>query len=188
VSNDDSSFLEPEGEPLLFGEVIPGVYRSSYPRREHHDHLRGLGLKTILSLVAKDPPDGFHSFIEENSINHITIDMPGTKKVPIPLGKMTLIMETVFDKENYPLLIHCKQGKHRTGCVVAILQRVRGVDIEEVLQDYRDYAGLKVRDEDIEYIRNFEIQSLPTSVTSSREIGVKTEATNENIATIQKVP
>ncbi len=48
VSNDDSSFLEPEGEPFLFGEVIPGVYRSSYPHREHHDQLRGLGLKTIL--------------------------------------------------------------------------------------------------------------------------------------------
>ena len=31
-----------------FGEVAPGIYRSSFPYPENIDHLKSLGLKTIL--------------------------------------------------------------------------------------------------------------------------------------------
>lgn len=34
--------------PLNFGIVVPGVYRSSYPRPHDFEFIRGLGLKTIV--------------------------------------------------------------------------------------------------------------------------------------------
>ncbi len=53
---------------------------------------------------------------------------------------------------------------------MAILRRVDGSTVEEVVQEYKCFAGLKARDVDIEYIESFEIKSLPISVTSLGQI------------------
>jgi hypothetical protein len=37
-----------DGRPTNFGVVIPGVYRSSYPKPQNYDFLRNLGLKTVV--------------------------------------------------------------------------------------------------------------------------------------------
>lgn len=43
---------EPEdkipGQPINFGTVVPGVYRSSYPKEDDYPFLQKLGLKTIM--------------------------------------------------------------------------------------------------------------------------------------------
>lgn len=36
------------GQPLNFGLVLPGLYRSSYPKSENFGFLQGLGLKTVV--------------------------------------------------------------------------------------------------------------------------------------------
>lgn len=36
------------GRPNNFGMVIPGVYRSSYPKAQDFEYLRGLKLKTLV--------------------------------------------------------------------------------------------------------------------------------------------
>ncbi len=37
-----------EGRPLNFGVVIPGLYRSSYPKPHDYDYLKSLELKTVV--------------------------------------------------------------------------------------------------------------------------------------------
>lgn len=37
-----------EGQPINFGTVVPGVYRSSYPQAEDYPFLQKLGLKTVV--------------------------------------------------------------------------------------------------------------------------------------------
>jgi len=34
--------------PVNFSEVLPGVYRSSFPAEEHFEYLRSLGLKSVV--------------------------------------------------------------------------------------------------------------------------------------------
>ena len=63
---------------------------------------------------------------------------------------------TVMDCTNYPLYIHCNQGRHRTGCVVACFRKVQRWPIEDILAEYRAYASPKAREGDIELIRAFE--------------------------------
>lgn len=36
------------GRPDNFGIVIPGIYRSSYPKGEDFEYIKSLGLKTIV--------------------------------------------------------------------------------------------------------------------------------------------
>lgn len=46
-SKDDVEVAIP-GQPLNFGTVVPGVYRSSYPQEADYPFLEKLGLKTIM--------------------------------------------------------------------------------------------------------------------------------------------
>ena len=49
-------FLPTTDRPSNFGVVVPGVYRSSFPKTEDHEFISGLKLKTIV-LVIRAPCD-----------------------------------------------------------------------------------------------------------------------------------
>lgn len=152
--------------PINFGEVVPGLYRSGYPQAANYPFMRSLGLKTIVTLVEKDMPEGYQQFIDENGIYHRIFAMTGTKKEEISVSLMKSIAEVVLDRGNYPLLIHCNHGKHRTGCVVGIIRKQGGMDVDAIIQEYTKYAAPKVRVTDIDYIRNFQ-SSVIASIKAS---------------------
>ncbi|KAG6359849.1 hypothetical protein INS49_010902 [Diaporthe citri] len=144
------------GQPANFGTVVPGIYRSSYPKEADYAFLQKLKLKTIITLVDKDLPETFLPFMKANKIQHRHITMQGTKKETIPIQTMAAILEVVHDKRNHPLLIHCNHGRHRTGCVVALVRKIQNWESERVLDEYRAYASPKIRDCDVEYITKFQ--------------------------------
>lgn len=154
--------LPSDGRPVNFGIVVPGVYRSSFPQAEDYGFIEGLKLKTIVTLVQKEFPESYGEFIEKNGIKHCVFDMKGTKKEEIPIATMRSILRLVLDTRNHPLLIHCNHGKHRTGCVVAIVRKISGWDLGNVLNEYKNYAEPKVRDCDVKYIAGFE----PTDISN----------------------
>jgi hypothetical protein len=65
------------------------------------------------TLVQKDFPEGYHSFISKNGIKHHVFDMKGTKKQAIPIKTMKSILRLVLDRQNHPLLMHCNHGRVR---------------------------------------------------------------------------
>lgn len=148
------------GRPRNFGEVIPGIYRSGYPEYEDHDFLKDLGLQTIVTLVDKDYPEGYQEFMRSNGINHVVIKMEGTKKVEIPISVMKNILDVCMDRQNHPLLLHCNQGRHRTGCTVAAIRKVMGWSVPSIVNEYTSYAHPKVRDVDVSYIHKFDVADL----------------------------
>ncbi|KAK3898563.1 putative tyrosine-protein phosphatase [Staphylotrichum tortipilum] len=148
--------LPAKGRPANFGVVVPGVYRSSFPQSEDYGFIEALKLKTIVTLVQKDFPDDYHGFINGNGINHAVFDMKGTKKEEIPVSTMQSILRVVLDRQNHPLLIHCNHGKHRTGCVVGVVRKLSGWDLNDVIDEYRVFAEPKVRDCDVAYLRGCE--------------------------------
>lgn len=152
------------GRPHNFGVVIPGVYRSSFPRSHDFEYLKGLGLKTIVTLVKKDELDhDLETFVQREGIRQVVFNMKGTKKEAIPLGTMKAILSIVLDKSNYPLLIHCNHGKHRTGCVVGVVRKIAGWNAESVVAEYKSYAEPKARECDVNYLDDFQISSLGIS-------------------------
>ncbi|CAK7265979.1 tyrosine-protein phosphatase siw14 [Sporothrix epigloea] len=156
------------GAPVNFGFVMPGLFRSSYPRPENFVFLQGLGLKTIVTLVDKNYTEEYRDFIDSSNIEHHVFAMKGTKKEDIPLATMESILQVVLDRSNYPLLIHCNQGRHRTGCVVAVLRKIAGWNDMSMTDEYRAYAGHKVRECDIDYIQAFALSSIEKTLASDR--------------------
>ena len=114
----------------------------------------------------KNYTDEYRDFVDRNHIHHQMVAMKGTKKEDIPLATMESILNIVLDRRNYPLLIHCNQGRHRTGCVVAVVRKIAGWDRTTVTDEYRAYAGRKVRDCDVDYIQAFALSSIEKLLAS----------------------
>ncbi|KAF4964553.1 hypothetical protein FSARC_7548 [Fusarium sarcochroum] len=149
------------GRPHNFGVVVPGVYRSSFPKAHDFEYIKGLGLKTIVTLVKKEELDhDLETFVHREGIRQVIFNMKGTKKEAIPLNTMKAILSIVLDKSNYPLLIHCNHGKHRTGCVAGVVRKVTGWDAESVVAEYKSYAEPKARECDVTYLDEFQVSSL----------------------------
>ncbi|KAI4600475.1 hypothetical protein KJ359_000830 [Pestalotiopsis sp. 9143b] len=159
----------PMGAPQNFALVVPGVYRSSYPQLHDLTYLKSLKLKTIVTLVDKEIPDGYRAFLDDNGIKHIVFGMAGTKKADIPLPMMRSIIGLVTDPQNHPMLIHCNQGKHRTGCVVGVLRRYNGWNTQMILDEYTSFAEPKVRPTDVHYLREFQL----TQLANIRQVGLR---------------
>ena len=136
------------------------IYRSSYPQDRHMDFVRSLGIRTVLTLVETEPSLGFQYWIERDNIRWAKLNV-GTNKDPS--GKVDTDVKTIceailflLDSSNYPVYVHCNQGKHRTGCVVACLRKVQGWSMAEILAEYNVYAGVKSRPGDRTLIKAFD--------------------------------
>ncbi|KAK8134360.1 hypothetical protein PG984_006372 [Apiospora sp. TS-2023a] len=173
--------------PLNFACVIPGVFRSSYPQAQDYAYLSQLKLKTIVTLVQKDLPEGFQEFINGNGITHKVFDMVGTKKAEIPLGLMRSIMEIIADRRYHPLLIHCNHGKHRTGCVVGVYRKWSGWDTASVVAEYQQYAAPKARESDVKYLNEFKLTSLKHVMGNKRPHGIRKSSFLTMVAAISLV-
>ncbi|KAI0834290.1 hypothetical protein F5Y06DRAFT_279422 [Hypoxylon sp. FL0890] len=158
--------------PINFAMVSPGLYRSGYPQVPDYPFMRTLNLKTIVTLVGKDLPHGFQQFIDAHCIKHEIFDMAGTKKAEIPIKTMQSIITVISNRKNYPLLIHCNQGKHRTGCVVGVLRKTSEWDTTSIIREYTKYAEPKVRETDVKYITNFRPSDLRRALPSSSKAPV----------------
>lgn len=64
----------------------------------------------------------------------------------------------VMDSSNHPVYVHCNQGRHRTGCVVACLRRIQKLPLKDIITEYETYAFPKARPGDIHLIKNFKPQ------------------------------
>jgi tyrosine-protein phosphatase SIW14 len=146
--------------PVNFSQVFDGLYRSGYPQPEDYPFLQSLNLKTIVTLVNKELPEGYREFMETNHITHRVFDMAGTKKEEIPVELMRSIIQVVSDRRNYPMLIHCNHGKHRTGCVIGVLRKSKNWDMKRIIDEYTSFAEPKVRETDLKYLADFELKSL----------------------------
>lgn len=158
--------------PANYAAVIPGaIYRSAFPQAENFSFLRSLKLKTILTLVEEPFPPEFVEFMRQNGIKQIVVPVPANKEViKIEDATMLKALGVALDPTHYPLLIHCNKGKHRTGCTVACLGKLRGDDLQDVLYYYHTHAREKARSLDEDYIRGFDAQRLRKLV---RENGLR---------------
>jgi tyrosine-protein phosphatase SIW14 len=120
-----------ENEMRNFHTVKPGVlYRSGQMtlaglKRAVHDH----GIKTVVTLRDSDPPGepapdrGEEKWCRQNDIRHVRISprpwWAPDGPPPVEEGVRTF-REVMADPDNYPVLVHCFAGIHRTGAYCAI--------------------------------------------------------------------
>ena len=162
-----------EGEEILppenFAMVWRGVYRSGFPTKKNLAFLQQLGLRSILFLCPEEYPDSHLGFLEEQGVQLLHFGVTGNKE---PFDEMSddvvrAALRAVIDPANHPVLIHCNQGKHRTGCLVGCLRRMQRWSLVAICDEYRRFAGSKSRVVDQQFIERFRCEAPPTSYPPS---------------------
>ncbi|KAL1522286.1 hypothetical protein AB1Y20_017288 [Prymnesium parvum] len=143
--------------PDNFAMVWKGVYRSAFPSKKNFEFLKRLRLRTVVFMCPEEYPESHLAFFAQFGIQMLQFGVLGNKEpfdeIPVPV--MCAALRAVLDESNLPLLIHCNQGKHRTGCVVGCLRKVHHWSLVSIFEEYRRFAGVKARVHDEQFIERF---------------------------------
>lgn len=178
MEDDLSNPPTPEGRdlaPANFAVVAPGIYRSSYPSDPHYTKLADLGLKTIVTLVPEPLPLSYANFISSNGIvhHHIPILANKDENIYTKAAIVNQVMELLLNRENYPILIHCNKGKHRTGCMTACFRKITGWTDEACIFEYVHYSTPKDRPLDKVFIRRYDAEVLKGLALEHKMVGAE---------------
>jgi protein tyrosine/serine phosphatase len=100
-----------------FGKVDEHYYRGSQPNYKQFAELKRLGIKTVIDLRRDFKPEA-EKWAEEIGLQYFRIPLrPGT---PATTEQTSYFLSLVNDPVNWPVYVHCKGGKHRTGAMTAV--------------------------------------------------------------------
>ena len=104
-----------------------GLYRSSQPSpgqiRKYH---RTIGLRTIINLRGADDSRRYALEAEEcRRLGIELIDFKGIMSRSAPYAEVVSEAQKLFDRIEYPALIHCKSGADRAGFAAALYRMFR---------------------------------------------------------------
>jgi tyrosine-protein phosphatase OCA1 len=144
--------------PHNYGVVEEDLFRSGQPNELNFPFLERLSLKTVIFLAPDEPAPAFLNFVQEHGIELIHLGRERTK-VPWQLISEEVVLralEVIMSPSNYPLHIMCHLGRHRTGTVVGCLRKVQQWNLTSIFEEYRRYAGTKVRLQNEQFIELFD--------------------------------
>lgn len=161
------------GRPTNFQTIAPGLYRSSFPVFAHFEQLENLSLKTIITFVPDELPLDYCNFISSSGIVHHQIPILANKNPDVYTNAAVVhqVLEIMLDPNNYPLLIHCNKGKHRTGCLTACFRKVCGWTDEAAVEEYVQYSLPKDRELDKVFIKRFDPSPLKSLALDRGYVG-----------------
>lgn len=159
-TNNQAEIVNLEGLENLY-QVNTELYRSEQPSNSEMEALEKLGLKTILNLRQ------FHSDDDEAKNTSLKLER-------VKINTWTISYEEVIEslkiihKSEKPVLVHCKHGSDRTGCVVAASRMVfDGWTKEEAIKEFSEEKfGFhdKYFPNILELLENIDIEELKKSI------------------------
>ncbi|KAI4325074.1 hypothetical protein MLD38_030502 [Melastoma candidum] len=131
--------------PLNFAMVETGIFRSGFPESKNFSFLQTLGLRSVICLCPEDYPKTTMEFLRSNGIELYQFGVEGYEEpfVNIPDDTIRDAMKVILDPRNRPVLIHCKRGKHRTGCLVGCLRKLQRWCLPSVFDEYQRFVAAK---------------------------------------------
>ncbi|XP_062106020.1 probable tyrosine-protein phosphatase DSP4 isoform X2 [Humulus lupulus] len=180
TAEDDCDMEEVEGDglfipPLNFSMVDNGIFRSGFPDSANFSFLQTLGLRSIICLCPERYPEINMEFLKSNGIQLFQFGIESNKEpfVNIPEDTIREALQVVLDVKNHPVLIHCKRGKHRTGCLVGCIRKLQRWCLSSVFDEYQRFAAAKARVSDQRFMELFDVSSLkhqPMSFSCSKKV------------------
>lgn len=101
----------------------PGVfYRSGQPRSVGLPVLRLLGVRTVVTLRSKMDEEALAeaAWCRRHSVRLVRVPLKGDRATID--RSVAAILALVADRRNHPILVHCAQGKERSGLVSAVFR------------------------------------------------------------------
>lgn len=153
------------------------LYRSGCMTADGFEEaIRRYGIRTVINLQeeAEDPdlPTRYLSPLSEKEselcrrlgvryeLLMVDLKMPNSDEPPDSIASFYKLMD---DPDIYPVLIHCRAGLHRTGCLVALYRmEYNGWTKDEALAELRGHGfGLSASYASNEYIQQYILSYQP---------------------------
>eukprot|EP00244_Chara_vulgaris_P005288 TRINITY_DN20_c0_g1_i1.p1 TRINITY_DN20_c0_g1~~TRINITY_DN20_c0_g1_i1.p1 ORF type:complete len:167 (+),score=17.65 TRINITY_DN20_c0_g1_i1:59-559(+) len=135
--------------PPNFGMVEDDLYRSGQPNELNFPFLERLRLKTVIYLSHEEPTNPFLNFLDDQDIEMVRPagwdDQANNPASPISEEEVLSALQIILLPQNYPLHVMCNLGRHRTGTVIGCLRKLQRWNLTAIFEEYRRYAGSKVR-------------------------------------------
>ncbi|KAL6065749.1 tyrosine-protein phosphatase required for protection against superoxide stress (By similarity) [Balamuthia mandrillaris] len=155
--------------PNNYGMVEEDFHRSGQPNVLNFPFLERMNLKTIIYLAPDDPSQPFYNFVDDQDIDLLHLGMEDSQMrianpwSPISEDVVISALKVILEPKNYPLAIMCNLGRHRTGTVIGCLRKLQRWSLTSIFEEYRRYAGDKVRLLNEQFIELFDtdLVSLP---------------------------
>jgi protein tyrosine/serine phosphatase len=148
-----------------FHQVDQNLYRGAQPSDEGLKNLAGLGVKTIIDLRhGEDRAGEEQKEAERLGLRYINVPMEG---LTTPTDKQIADLMTVLNAADQgPVFVHCREGKDRTGTVVACYRILHDHWAnDKALEEAKSYGMHQTQHPRRDYILNF--SSGHTGVESS---------------------
>jgi protein tyrosine phosphatase (PTP) superfamily phosphohydrolase (DUF442 family) len=100
-----------------FGRVNENFYRGAQPDAEGFAELKKLGIKTVIDL-REDRKRDAPKWVRAAGMEYVNIPLKASR--PATEEETKQFLQLVNDPSNWPVYVHCKGGRHRTGALTAI--------------------------------------------------------------------
>ena len=120
-----------------FGKINDHYYRGSQPTQAEFAELKKLGIKTVIDL-RKDNIAAESAWAREAGIKYFGI--PLTTTTAATEEQTSRFLSLVNDPANWPVYVHCKGGRHRTGAMTAVYRISQdGWTADQAFQEMKEY-------------------------------------------------
>ena len=120
-----------------FAKVDEHYYRGSQPDQEQFAELKRLGIKTVIDLRG-DYKKAEESWVRDLGMNFFRI--PLKTRVAANAEQTAYFLNLVNDPANWPVYVHCKGGRHRTGAMTGIYRITHdGWTADQVWEEMKKY-------------------------------------------------
>ena len=120
-----------------FGKVTNQYFRGAQPKPEEYGQLAALGVKTVIDL-RNDAEKSAKTQVEAAGIRYLNLAMSDTEYPPKEVVQRFL--ELVQDQANFPIFVHCRGGRHRTGIMTAVYRMTfEGWDVEKAYTEMKNF-------------------------------------------------
>lgn len=100
-----------------FGKVNESYYRGGQPKEKNIVQLKQLGIKTIIDLRKDKKPEAA-TWAANAGLRYFNIPMLPARAATEE--QTNYFLSLVNDPANWPVYVHCKGGRHRTGALTAV--------------------------------------------------------------------
>jgi uncharacterized protein (TIGR01244 family) len=120
-----------------FGKVNDHYYRGSQPTQEEVAQLKKLGIKTVIDL-RKDLVPEAGNWVRAAGMQYYNIPLKASK--PATDEQTDYFLSLVNNPANWPVFVHCKGGRHRTGALTAVYRITHdGWTADQAFREMKDY-------------------------------------------------
>jgi protein tyrosine/serine phosphatase len=120
-----------------FGKVNENYYRGAQPDAAGFAELKRMGIKTVIDL-RKDSVREAPEWVRAAEMQYINIPMKAS--TPATEEQAEYFLKLVNDPRNWPVYVHCKGGRHRTGALTGIYRITHdGWTADQVYKEMKEY-------------------------------------------------